>query len=70
MYGDQFSTSAGRKGEEDEFIIQKVVEAKKNTSTGKICHGLWVSIGKELNRDPDLVRHRWNRKLSKKMKSE
>ena len=51
--------------EEDEFIIEKVVEAKKNTSTGKVCFGLWVSIGKELNRDRDLVQHRWNSKLSK-----
>ena len=65
MYGDQLSTSVGRKKEEDEFIIQKVVEAKKNTSTGKICHGLWTSMGKELNRDPDLVFYRWKRKLSK-----
>ena len=56
--------------EEDEFIIQKVVEAEKNTSTGKKCLGLWVSIGKELNRNPDLVRQRWDGKLSKKMKSE
>jgi hypothetical protein len=51
--------------EEDEYIIQKVVEAKKNTSTGKICFGLWVSIGKELNRDRSSVRYRWTRKLSK-----
>jgi hypothetical protein len=51
--------------EEDEFIIEKVVEAKKNTSTGKVCFGLWVSIVKELNRDPELVLHRWNSKLSK-----
>ena len=45
--------------------MQKVVEAEKNTSTGKKCHGLWVSIGKELNRDPALVRKRWKRKLSR-----
>ena len=45
--------------------MQKVVEAEKNTSTGKKCHGLWVSIGKELNRDPYLVRKRWNGKLPK-----
>jgi len=51
--------------EEDEFIIEKIVEAKKNTSTGKVCLGLRVSIGKELNRDPELVLHRWNNKLSK-----
>ena len=66
MYGVQFSTSKGcLTKEEDEFIIQKVVEAEKNTSTGKICHGLWVSIGKELNRASTLVRRRWKRKLWK-----
>ena len=47
--------------------MQKVVAAEKNTSTGKKCHGLWVSIGKELNRVPLLVRKRWNGKLSKDM---
>ena len=51
--------------EEDGFIIEKVVEAKKNTSTGKVCLGPWVSIGKELNRNQHLVLNRWNRKLSK-----
>ncbi len=41
------------KEEEDELIIEKVAEAKKNTSMSKICSGLWVSIGKELNREPE-----------------
>ena len=45
--------------------MQKVVEAEKNTSTGKKCLGLWVSIGKELNCNPYLVSNRWKRKLSK-----
>jgi len=55
------------------LIIEKVAEAKKNTSMSKICSGLWVSIGKELNREPELMLHKWNRKLSKvlqKLKSE
>jgi hypothetical protein len=69
MYGDLFLTNVGRKGviprRKMNSFIKKVVEAKKNTSTGKACFGLWVSIGKELNRDPELVLHRWNNKLSK-----
>ena len=45
--------------------MQKVVEAEKNTSTGKKCLGLWVSIGKELNRNPYFLVNTWNRKLPK-----
>ena len=69
MYGDLFLNNVGRKDviprRKMKSIIKKVVEAKKITSTGKVCFGLWVSIGKELNRDPALVLKRWNRRLSK-----
>jgi len=40
MYGNQRWKKRRYTKEEDEFIIEKVVEAKKNTSTGKACFGL------------------------------
>ena len=51
--------------EEDEIIIQRRVEASQMTSTGRICNGLWTSIGLELNRSCTTIHWRWNSVLSK-----
>ena len=51
--------------EEDEIIIQRRVEASQMTSTGRICKGLWTSIGMEINRNYNTIRQRWNSVLSK-----
>jgi len=51
--------------EEDEIIIQRRVEASQMTSTGRICNGLWTSIGLEINRNYNTINWRWNSVLSK-----
>jgi len=46
---------------EDRIIVCRVREAMGKSCSGKLPHGIWVSIGEELNRIPHSVLMRWNR---------